>query len=29
VLEENQFRSAFIIAKIGAFENLRHHEKIF
>jgi len=29
VRTENQFRVAFIIANIGNFGNLRHHEKIF
>jgi LPS-assembly protein len=29
VRTENQFRVAFIIANIGTFGNLRHHEKIF
>ena len=29
VRTENQFRVAFIIANIGTFGNLRHHERIF
>src|SRR5690242_622002 len=29
VRNENQFRVAFILANIGTFGNLRHHEKIF
>jgi LPS-assembly protein len=29
VRTENQFRVAFIVANIGTFGNLRHHEKIF
>jgi LPS-assembly protein len=29
VRTDNQFRVAFIIANIGTFGNLRHHEKIF
>jgi LPS-assembly protein len=29
VRTENQFRAAFIVANIGTFGNLRHHEKIF